>query len=80
MIVIVFDEGEGSDNGACCGLSQTGGKVAAVLISPLAKSAFEDNTPLSHYSLLKTILRSWNLPDLGQTINPASTPIIAPWK
>jgi phosphatidylinositol-3-phosphatase len=80
LIAIIFDEGEGNNDNACCGLPSTGGRVAAVLISPLAKTAFEDNTPLSHYSLLKTILRAWKLPDLGQTINPAVSPILAPWK
>jgi hypothetical protein len=36
-----------------------------------------DNTPYSHYSLLKTILTAWNLPDLGQSAQ--ARPISTPW-
>jgi phosphatidylinositol-3-phosphatase len=80
MIFIVFDEAS-SDNTSCCGLPvKAGGRVAAILISPLAKSGFQDETPLSHYSLLKTIILSWNLPELGNTENPATVPITSPWK
>jgi hypothetical protein len=50
-----------------------------VLISPLAKAGFTDDTQYSHYSLLKTILSAWSLPDLGMTQDPATLPIAAPW-
>lgn len=80
LIVITFDEAS-SDSRGCCGLPQkAGGRIPAVLISPLAKSGFQDDTPLSHYSLLKTMLFAWNLPGLGETENPATQPITAPWK
>ncbi len=80
MIFIVFDESS-SDNRSCCGLpAEAGGRVLAILISPLAKSGFQDATPLSHYSLLKTILLSWGLPALGFTANPATQAVTAPWK
>jgi hypothetical protein len=80
LIIIVFDEAEGSDQGSCCGLGKTaGGKVAAILISPLAKPGFKDDTEYSHYSLLKTILTAWNLPGLGMTEDPATSTILAPW-
>jgi acid phosphatase len=80
LIAIVFDESESTDKGACCGLgANAGGKVAAVLISPLAKAGFTDDTQYSHYSLLKTILSAWSLPDLGMTQDPATLPIAAPW-
>ncbi len=79
-IFIVFDEAS-SDDSSCCGLGPSaGGRVAAILVSPQAKSGFQDSTPLSHYSLLKTILASWNLPPLGMTADPATAPITAPWK
>jgi phosphatidylinositol-3-phosphatase len=80
LIVIVFDEAVSSDKGSCCGLgTSAGGKVPAVLISPLAKPAFNDNTAYSHYSLLKTILAAWNLPGLGMTEDPQTSAIGAPW-
>ncbi len=79
LIIVTFDEGSDSSQASCCGLGSGGGQVATILISPLAKHGFQDNTPYSHYSLLKTILAAWKLPDIGQT-GPASTqPIIAPW-
>ncbi len=78
-IFIVFDESSATD-ASCCGMpAKAGGRVAAVVISPLAKPGFQDNTPLSHYSLLKTILTSWGLPNLGFTANLATQPITAPW-
>ena len=79
LIVITYDEGEHS-NDSCCGMgSEAGGQAATILISPLAKSNFEDNTPYSHYGLLKTILAAWNLPDLGNTKKATTQPIEAPW-
>ncbi len=80
LIAIIFDEGVTGSDEACCGLLENGGRVAAVLISPQAKPGFQDSAPLSHYSLLKTILRSWGLPNLNETANPAVSPIINPWK
>ncbi len=84
LIVITFDEGaENSDatvgGGNGGNASNGGGHVATILISPMAKSSFEDPTLYSHYSLLKTILMAWKLPELGEA-GPASTrPILAPW-
>ena len=81
LIVITFDEAATSDKSSCCGMPKSaGGKVATILISPLAKQGFEDSTPVSHYSLLKTILTAWKLPDLGNTSLPGTQPITAPWK
>lgn len=80
MIFITFDEGAKSNKQPCCGLKSTGGQVAAVMISPQAKAGFEDSTPLTHYSLLKTILRAWDLPDLGNTANPQTLTIQDAWK
>jgi hypothetical protein len=79
LIIIVFDEASGHNYGSCCGLAKrAGGRVAAVLISPLAKPGFTDSTSYSHYSMLKTILTAWNLPDLANTAQ--AQPITAPWK
>lgn len=79
LIAITFDEAADSDRSACCGLSQGGGRVATILISPSAKPGAYHDIPYSHYSLLKTFLRAWNLPDLGATGQAAIVPIGAPW-
>ncbi len=79
LIIITFDEGADSSNASCCGSGSGGGQVATVLISPLAKPGFQDSTPYSHYSLLKTILMAWKLRDLGETGPTSVQPIIAPW-
>lgn len=79
LIVVTFDEGDG--NASCCGLPrEAGGRVATLLISPLVKSGFEDSTPYSHYSILKTISDSWGLEQLGHAADQATSLIVAPWK
>ncbi len=80
LIIVTFDESEGQ-NDSCCGLPKSaGGRVATILISPEAKAGFQDATPYSHYSLLKTILGAWSLPDLGNTAMGETQPILEPWK
>ncbi len=79
LIVLTWDEGQG--NHSCCGLpAEAGGRVATVLISPLAKNGFQDDTPYTHYSLLKTIEEAWGLPYLGHAAEANNTLITAPWK
>lgn len=79
LIVLTWDEGQG--NHSCCGLpAEAGGRVPTVLISPLAKSGFQDATPYTHYSLLKTIETAWNLPYLGHAADASNALIMAPWK
>jgi hypothetical protein len=78
LIIITFDEGGDQSNASCCGLgSKAGGQVATVLLSPQAHQGFVDGTAYSHYSLLKTIITAWNLPDLGHTAEGEL--IEAPW-
>jgi len=79
LIVLTWDEGQG--NHSCCGLpAEAGGRVPVVLISPLVKNNFEDPTPYTHYSLLKTIASAWGLPYLGHAANDENALITAPWK
>lgn len=54
--------------------------MATILMSPQAKSNFEDATPYSHYSILKTISESWHLAFLGHAFDSATSLIIVPWK
>jgi len=79
LIVITWDEGQGSHS--CCGMpAQAGGRVATLLISPLAKSGFQDDTPYTHYSLLRTIETAWGFPLLGHAADENNVLIVAPWK
>jgi phosphatidylinositol-3-phosphatase len=79
LLILTWDEGQG--NHSCCGLpAEAGGRVATVLISPQAKNGFQDDTPYTHYSLLKTIAASWTLPFLGHAADESNVLITAPWK
>jgi len=79
LIILTWDEGQGSHS--CCGLpAQAGGRVPTVLISPLVKSGYQDNTPYTHYSLLKTIETAWGLSLLGHAADENNVLITAPWK
>jgi hypothetical protein len=57
-----------------------GGRVATVLVSPQVKENFKDDTPYSHYSLLKTISAAWGLEFLNHAADDATALIVAPWK
>ena len=79
LVVLTFDEGQGDHS--CCGLPEDGGgRVPLVLLSPQAKSGFQDDTPYTHYSLLKTISESWGLDYLGHAAEDNNVLITAPWK
>lgn len=79
LIVILFEEGQGDHT--CCGLPEPGGgRVPVVLYSPLVKNGFEDDTPYTHYSLLKTISAAWGLEYLGHAAEDNHVLITAPWK
>ena len=79
LIVLTWDEGQGDHS--CCGLPEkAGGRIPVVLISPQVKTGFQDDTPYTHYSLLKTISAAWHLPYLGHAADPENVLITAPWK
>ena len=79
LLVMTFDEGQGTHS--CCGLpAEAGGRVPVVFYSPLVKNGFEDSTPHTHYSLLKTISAAWGLPYLGHAAEDNTILITAPWK
>ncbi len=79
LIIVTWDEGQGDHS--CCGLPESaGGRIATILISPQVKSNFQDNTPYSHYSILKTISEAWRLPYLGHAADAETTLITAPWR
>jgi phosphatidylinositol-3-phosphatase len=79
FVVMLFEEGQGSHT--CCGLPEPGGgRVPVVIQSPQAKNGFEDPTPYTHYSLLKTISEAWGLPYLGHAADPNHVLIVEPWQ
>jgi hypothetical protein len=79
LLVMMFEEGQGTHS--CCGLPlEAGGRVPVVFYSPLVKNGFEDSTPYTHYSLLKTISTAWGLPLLGHAADDNNVLITAPWK
>jgi len=79
LIILTWDEGQGDHS--CCGLPElAGGRIATVFISPLVKQNFQDATPYSHYSILKTISEAWGLPQLGHAADAETSLITAPWK
>ncbi|WP_299025831.1 alkaline phosphatase family protein [uncultured Thermanaerothrix sp.] len=78
LIILTWDEGQGEQG--CCGFEPGGGRVATVLISPWVKRGFQDETPYTHYSLLKTLATAWNLPLLGHAADPQTALIQAPWQ
>ena len=79
LIVITWDEGQGDHS--CCGLpAQAGGRVPTILISPSVKSGYQDDTPYTHYSLLKTVETAWGLSLLGHAADEENALIQAPWK
>ena len=79
FVAMLFEEGQGSHT--CCGLPEPGGgRVPVVLYSPQAKNGFEDPTPYTHYSMLKTISEAWGLPYLGYAAEANHALIVEPWK
>lgn len=79
LIILTWDEGQGTHS--CCGLPElAGGRVATVLISPQVRQSFQDHTPYTHYSILKTISEAWALPFLGHAADVNTAIIASPWK
>jgi phospholipase C len=79
LVVLTWDEGQGDHS--CCGLpKRAGGRIATVLVSPQVKAGFQDETPYTLYSLLKTMAESWHLEYLGHAADPENSLITAPWQ
>ncbi len=79
LVILTWDEGTSA--ASCCGLPEkAGGRIATVLISPQVKNGFEDDTPYTLYSLLKTIAEAWGLPTLGHAADENNALIVKPWK
>jgi hypothetical protein len=68
-IVITFDEGAGKTREGCCGVTPGaasnfgGGHIPTLVIANHGVRGVEDDTPYSHYSLLRTIEDAFGLRD-----------------
>jgi hypothetical protein len=66
-IVITFDEGAGKSREGCCGVTPDaasnfgGGHIPTVVITNHGPRALRDETPYSHYSLLRTLEDSFGI-------------------
>ena len=72
VLFITWDEGASS--AGCCGNS-SGGRVATLVISPLAIAGYRSGIAENHFSLLRTIEDAWHLGQLGAAGNAATTPM-----
>ena len=76
MLVITFDEGDGTTAGPAGLLpgGTAGGRVGALVLSPSARGGTTSDTPYNHYSLLATIEDAFSLPRLGYAGAPGLRP------
>jgi hypothetical protein len=72
VLFITFDEGV-SQSG-CCSFA-AGGKVFTLVISSQVKAGYASTSSYDHYSLLRTIETSWNLPLLGKAADDSTLPM-----
>jgi hypothetical protein len=82
LLVVTFDEAEGSDAAACCGEGPGpntpfpgitgfgGGRVGAVAVSRYIDAGSWNDTPYNQYSLLCSIEGLFGLPQLGYAASP----------
>jgi phosphatidylinositol-3-phosphatase len=78
LIILTWDEGQGKHG--CCGIDPAGGRVATVFISGKVKPGVQDDTPYTHYSILKTISAAWDLPMIGKAALKENRLITGIWQ
>src|SRR5262245_15290200 len=61
VVFVVFDESVATDTAG------GGGHVPALVLGPLVRPGSRDSASLDHYSVLRTIEQSWQLPLLGNS-------------
>ena len=84
-IVITFDEGSGRTTEGCCGKPDNGGggHIPAIVITNHGPRGARDDTPYSHYSLLRTLQDAFGITErLGHSGDDAAgvkpmTPLFA---
>ncbi len=68
VLFIMYDEGT-SDAG-CCAVA-AGGRIATIVLSPLARAGTVDSNAYTHYSLLATVARAWGFVPPGRAAGVA---------
>ena len=74
ILFLTFDESNPSDDSSCC-VYAVGGHILTMVISPLAKPAYQSQIAYDHYSLLRTIEQAWGMPLLGKANCECSQPM-----
>lgn len=71
-LFLTFDEGATSDTAGCasCADGSAGGRVGAVVISPLVIPGTTSTWNGDHYGFLRTLESSWRLPTLKSIADP----------
>ncbi|HVT36929.1 MAG TPA: alkaline phosphatase family protein [Nevskiaceae bacterium] len=77
LLIVTFDEASPSDGSACCAeptgpntvvpglIGPGGGRIGAVLISPLIRPGTVSDVPYNHYAMLRTVEDIFGLQHLG---------------
>jgi hypothetical protein len=74
VLFLTFDESNASDDTSCC-MYAMGGHILTMVISPLARPAYQSPIFYDHYSLLRTIEEAWGMPLLNKASCDCSTPM-----
>jgi hypothetical protein len=74
VLFLTFDESNHSDGSSCCTYAM-GGHILTLVISPLAKPAYQSPIAYDHYSLLRTVEQAWGMPLLGKAGCDGSPPL-----
>ena len=82
LLIITFDESESSDTTGCvpCRDGSAGGRIGAVLLSPLVTPGSTTDWQGDHYSVLRTLEAAWRLAPLAHDGDPGVTPLTGVWK
>jgi acid phosphatase len=75
-LVVTWDEAANGERAGCCGGLAAGGQVATIITGPQVKTG-RDDTPYSHYALLRSIETLLQLPLLGHASDPSTATIPA---
>jgi phospholipase C len=74
VLFLTFDESNPSDDTTCC-VYAVGGHILTMVISPLARPAYQSQVFYDHYSLLRTIEEAWGMPLLNKASCDCSPPM-----
>lgn len=75
ILIITYDEAEGSERDASCCGGAHGGHIATIVAGPGAPRHSVIDTPADHYSILRLVEDNWGLPRLRLAGSP-NTPSV----